>query len=553
MRIGRLAIFGSLLLAVAAFGDDTRRLGDPFFERRREAVEAWIREGDPGLARARQAVTGPDHRARGLALEVLGRAGGEADAAVAVRSLGSPDRETRVAAGEALARLVARGILPAVRALPAEIAARPEVRAGIAQWARDELLGLALRERPVEWSHDGAYRGFVRLGGLVLPTLRGIAFDRRYGPPVRGHAIVAIGRSAGAEGIPVLLEVWRRHRGDVPRIPLPEERPGAIRAATVAALALLGESSPEVLEILLEATDDFEDNVRNWANWGLVVLAPRFSQEARRRVARRCVAQLGEEGSEAVLSVVALALEATGEAEDAGAIREALSGRPRFVDFYLLDSLRSLAPEDAATRGEMERQLASVNPAARGYATFALGLRADDDLVAALLDLLDRNPTGLEDDEGFGVRTACLALGILEIRKAVPDLVRKSSDEWDSVRAAAAAALGSLGGDEAVAALAALLDDRYEYARFFAAESLHRLGESRCLGGYIDDLDGGNRFLADRALAVLREIRGGDAFGFRSDASGEERAAAAGRWREWWSAHRGSLVFDAETGVFRLP
>ena len=129
-------------------------------------------------------------------------------------------------------------------------------------------------------------------------------------------------------------------------------------------------------------------------------------------------------------------------------------------------------------------------------------------------------------------------------------MIEVSNDSDDQVRAAAIVALGSIGGDAAVAAILARCDDRSEYVRFFAGDALRRLCDPRAVSAYVDVVAVGNSYLTEEALRVLVPLTGSD-FGLRADAPSVERLEAAARFRQWLEAHADAIKADPG-GVLRL-
>jgi HEAT repeat protein len=90
--------------------------------------------------------------------------------------------------------------------------------------------------------------------------------------------------------------------------------------------------------------------------------------------------------------------------------------------------------------------------------------------------------------------------------------------------------------------LAMLLSDRWNRMR--AAELLLQLGDARGIPALIDELessDDASRWLAPRAISVLRFYTQQD-IAYDPDATSEERRAAAIAWRQWWQGVQGTFV-----------
>ncbi len=132
--------------------------------------------------------------------------------------------------------------------------------------------------------------------------------------------------------------------------------------------------------------------------------------------------------------------------------------------------------------------LADPAPIVRATAAYALAALPAEESVSALTPLLT-------DKDEFLRQQVCYALGVTRSRAAVAPLVeRLTMDKLDSVRAAAAVALGQIGDDSAVVALAEVLSPRStspasrkkfkpEKNEFILRAAAHSLGEIRSRAG----------------------------------------------------------------------
>jgi HEAT repeat protein len=131
--------------------------------------------------------------------------------------------------------------------------------------------------------------------------------------------------------------------------------------------------------------------------------------------------------------------------------------------------------------------LADPAPIVRATAAYALSALPAEESVPALTPLLT-------DKDEFLRQQVCYALGVTRSRAAVSPLVeRLTMDKLDSVRAAAAVALGQIGDESAVVALAEVLSPRSstiagkkrkaEKNEFLLRAAAHSLGEIRSRAG----------------------------------------------------------------------
>jgi len=135
----------------------------------------------------------------------------------------------------------------------------------------------------------------------------------------------------------------------------------------------------------------------------------------------------------------------------------------------------------------------------------------DDDVRKFSIDLLSEIQTEVDpslivpslDDSNANVRAAAAkALGDLGYRDAAPQLVKCLSDEeW--VCFYALQSLGELKADEAIPAIASLLESQSLVVRFSAIETMGRLGSSSALSALMSYLPKSDE---DEKLAVVKSI-----------------------------------------------
>ncbi len=503
-------------------------------------------------------------------LRMLGEMGTREDLGFLRTRLEEDRQETAVAAGEALVRLVERGVVAAGEAFPEE-GARPDVVSeGIDRAVRRRLMQLAINIPTVEWSHGPAYVPLTRLGSKALPALLSIASDRaRFGTSVRSHALVATGRIGGPVALAALerflseLDALEETGPTAVRFRDDEENLSILRAAAVAALGLVGPAATASRDSMIDACDRPDVTVRAYGAWALFCVVSGADEGTRAEIARAAADDLYFEQDDAVLSTLALVLEASALPEHASVLATRLSEYPRLVDFFLLASMVSIAPEGEPTRQALERACEREDPAVRAMGLRHTGRAMPDELPDAVVDeLIDelramvRGKTfGLRDESGtVGARSALVSLGFLgeRAREAVEDVLAMTEDSVGAVRAAAAVSLGGLGGERARTRLVELVEgDANEYVRYFAGDALGRLGDPRAVPAMIDALETGNEFLARPARAFLRDLTGSTR-GYDPTMPSDERASAIEAWRQWWASSRDRVRPDPATGSLRL-
>jgi HEAT repeat protein len=256
-------------------------------------------------------------------------------------------------------------------------------------------------------------------------------------PPMRIAAEHALGGAGDSRAIPILIAGmgYAAGRSNDP------DRPGAtsagsygVRNEAVSALVSLALRQPETGRALMEALGDADPNIRMNAAKALGRIGD----------AAAVPGLIGRAGSDDDMYVRMASAEALGLIGDRRAV-EALSA---FVS--------------GGPRGE-------VADRARGAAAEALGRlgdgRASDTLIGAL------------DDSSEIVRMAAIrALGRLRDRRAVAPLTaRLEGDRFESLRSAAALALGFIGGSEARSALGRASREGTPSVRTAAGRALSRM------------------------------------------------------------------------------
>lgn len=532
------ATLAAILLLRTADGVADER---PYLEQREAAFAAMIEDVAAGRLRALESLDSKDHRRRSLGLRALGYVGQASDVERLHGVLGETDREIRILAAEALARLVSRGAVDAATAFPPETADVEERELGIARFVHDAVFALADSPRTVSWSHSRSYDPLVRLGRFATPSLVRVMTNRfRFATSGRCHAAIAIGRISSPQAVDALLDFIDALDG-LHMDRLPEEYVTQLRASAVAALTLQGAAGPRVVRAYLAAADDPDEFTRVYGSWGLFDVLSRCTEEERGAIRKAVKEFIFFDSDESVLSTLVLALQFAGEPDDAAVIADRLDEHARLVDPYLLDAAWTLGGETARVRETFERQLESRHPASRVLAAERLGREVSNEDVTATLGLLSSNTTGLPDRSTFTERSALLALSLAGRSEAYDAILELATSSDDQVRSSVAFALGRLGNAAACDTLASMLDDRNEYSRFFAAQSLGTLGDVRAVAGWIDALASGNAYLMENALASL-EALAGTRLEFDAQAESNARLASIARWRAWLESSRTRIV-----------
>ncbi len=525
------------VVAPPSVGDDH----GAYLAEREAALAAMIQDAEEGRRRALEALDSHDHRRRSLALRALGHVGEARDVARIHAIFDETDREIRILAGESLARSVSRGAVDAASAFPAEVLEVAEAELGIARFVHDAIFALADAPRAVSWSHARSYESLVRLGRFAKPALVRVMTNRyRFATSGRCHAAIALGRIGGSEAVPDLL-AFLVALDELSTDRLPEEFVPQLRAAAVAALTLQGAQGRGVVPAYLEAADNPDELTRVYGSWGLFDVLPRCTDDEREAIREAVKEYIFFDSDQSALSTLVLVLQFGGEPEDAVVIAERLDEHARLVDPYLLDAAWSLGAEIERVRETFERQLESRHPASRVLAASRLGREVAVDDVKATLALLSSNTTGLPDPSSFPARSALLALSLAERTETYDEVIALAKSTDDQVRSSVAFALGRLGNPSACETLAAMHDDRSDYVRFFAAQSLGMLGDARAADGWIDALASGNTYLMENAIASLEGLAG-TRLGFDERATSDERLVVIDRWRAWLESNRSRIV-----------
>jgi HEAT repeat protein len=120
---------------------------------------------------------------------------------------------------------------------------------------------------------------------------------------------------------------------------------------------------------------------------------------------------------------------------------------------------------------------------------------------------------------------------------AVPRLMEGLSSPEVPVRVTCAYVLGMLADPRSYDALHRATFDPSQDVRYEAATALLRGGDDRGLAVLVRGLEDADPRVRAKAILVLHG-RTGEDFGYRPDASPEDRRAAVARWREWMSRRR---------------
>lgn len=565
-RRGRWRSAVALLLGLVGFGlvsgvlpplcgraqaqpSDRPGLRSPYLRERSDTLERIISAGAAGLPQARAALAATDHRDRTLGLQALGHIGTPDDVALIRKHIPGSDRMTGILAAGSLARLVARGAVPAAAAFDGDVGGLAVTRIGISRLVEEIIFDIADRPTRVRWHHGRPYLPLCRLGRVAVPALQSLAADRlHFASDARAHTLIALGR-IGAPGVNDFLIELVRGLADLDLARLEGEDLSLIRAGAIAGMCMIGEVDTTVFEVYRDAADRNDAFTRSYGAWGLFLTGSTAEPPLRAKVVETVRSGIYFDQNESVLEMLAFCLQAYGSADDADVIIERLREQPRHVDPFLLERLYWMGPETAAIRAELERQLASEHAASRLLAKHFLGKTIGEGDVRAVISLLEERPSWVAESTPFNARPALLALGVIGATAARDDVLRQSEIGDDQVRSSAALALGGIGGDGVIERLAAMADDRSDYVRFNAAQSLARLDDPRATIGYIDALETGNIYLTRLAIERLTALAGDD-LGFRPDDPSDVRLTAAARWRQWWTENSDSVV--CEGGALRL-
>ncbi|HEX6834987.1 MAG TPA: HEAT repeat domain-containing protein, partial [Polyangia bacterium] len=517
--------------AVHAVETLERALGDGEHEVREAAVGALGRMPPTLGKRTAVALTGRlDDEAAGVrqrAAEVLGRMG-EARAVVPLLSrLGDPTREVRIAALEALAALGDPRAVPAIVRLihdPADdvraaaigalgrLQARPAVaplvdvlargqpdalraraafalgqiaRAVSAPEAVDALIAALDRDELAAAAHEA----LVRVGPRAVAPLAARLADER---PDRAALYVDLLRELGSKeaaavATPVLLD--ELGRGRMPEEPIVDALGAMLRApgkhderlmVTLVSLlrapsgavrrhaaeALRGSVDARAISALAAAVGDDEREVRVTVIGELGRLG---AKEARPEL-ERALASSDEE-------TAAAAARALGQLGDRGAVEPlvaALGRSERRVRREAADALARVA--DNAALPSLLRAVRTAAPDRRATAIVALGGVARHRSDATARELLLGYAEGNDASAALAALDALAAMGD---RAAVPRLSRIVDSRFDDdVRQRALAALGDIGGNEAMHTLVTMLVGDFGDPRV-RAEAAWGLGKAR--------------------------------------------------------------------------
>lgn len=188
-------------------------------------------------------------------------------------------------------------------------------------------------------------------------------------------------------------------------------------------------------------------------------------------------------------------------------LARALKDEDGIVRRRAVDALAAHRANAKEYAGDVEKLFRTEKDAGlRQAAAIALGHLRDEAAAPALIAALD--------DANDGVRSAAMrALGMLRSAAAVKPLtaIVSSTKQPGQNRVAAASTLGEIGGDDVVATLAELLDDKDLALRRAAVEALARSRSSAAvspLRGMLADRDKPTRVKAVVGLAALGDDGG---------------------------------------------
>ncbi len=102
--------------------------------------------------------------------------------------------------------------------------------------------------------------------------------------------------------------------------------------------------------------------------------------------------------------------------------------------------------------------------------------------------------------------------------------------------------LGYIPSPESHAAVSAHLKDRDEAVRYEAAAASLQLGDQSAVPTLVAFLDSEDKRLRYKAIEALKSSTKQD-FGYDFNAPESERAAAIGRWQDWWSSRRSAMIY----------
>ncbi len=396
---------------------------------------------------------------------------------------------------------------------------------------------------------------------------------------------------ATAEGLEAAIAALRAH---------PER--DALVASTVRDVEALSALSEQARLALLDIVE--KDDVP-YANSGLrdLVRGDGFSLPVRQRAAQvlgvrgtladvsalgAAVSDLPEAASRALVSIGGRSAESA--LRKSAGESPPLAVRGALVRIGDRDQLRTLVDfiGDADSREEAVRQLRWATgrdlppeePAWRAYArrlALADELGHDDpersrSAASGLAPVLrSRTSANLEDDlialageehwPLFARDKSALVLGLGRSTKAQPTLLalckRRDDTDHGSLRLYSAEALARVGDLSSAVPLAAILvhdedKDRIKARRgkqgeYFPVDpgivrALTRMGCPGAVQSLVDLLAGDFRTRMHRdALRALREVTGGDDFGFEPDSSKPSRVAGHARIAQWWQDRRATL------------
>jgi len=234
-------------------------------------------------------------------------------------------------------------------------------------------------------------------------------------------------------------------------------------------------------------------------------------------------------------------------------------GGPRWKQWneHMKQTLLKHQVRDGPMRGSWDPVGLWANTAGRIYATALNTL--DLEIYYRYLPLYEAEPL---DGAGVLARAArsthlarrSEALRILrdfDQPVAIAALVEALSDQEPEGRLVAAQSLARQRSRIALPTLLALLREDNDVIRFQALNALQEFSLKGLAPDYIRLLNDPQRYVRQRAAKRLKEWAGDD-FGYAADADPATRAAAAGRFRQWWEQNAAAAKLKLEAKVIAI-
>lgn len=209
-----------------------------------------------------------------------------------------------------------------------------------------------------------------------------------------------------------------------------------------------------------------------------------------------------------------------GGPEAAQALLKMLKDPNDFVKCHAIDRLGQLTPPEAV--GPLIETLNSGSEKVRASAAGVLGAFKDRRATDALIGVVQSSPS-------WWVRSrAADGLGRSGDRRAVPVLIRASSDKSEDVRSAVVTALARMGDPAGADVILAGLNDTSVSVRMSAVRAQKTVQDPRAVDRLFEIFAHGTYQEQLPAKLALRDVTGGW-FG------------TAEQWQEWWSANKDSF------------